>query len=185
VKLLGIVLFLCASATPLHAQERVADGEPRIRRLAADSFPGLPALVRTEMRRLACRVPQGSDLKHAHNVVVGRFASLKQVDWAFLCSANGSNAIHVLWGGPVRCPTPVRKATDESFMQMLGPEIGVGFSRRISPIDYDEIQSYKETFEGPPVPRTWYQGINDYFEGKASTVLLCVKGKWVQVQGMD
>lgn len=179
---LAALLLLCPGA--IAAQDAWAEAEQAIRRLPPDSFPGLPGPVRREMRRLECVVPQGSDVTHPHNVLAGRFAAPDQVDWAFLCSRGGVSSIHVLWGGPEQCPTPVAPADDRSFLQGLG-EDSIGYSRRLMPVERDRMLRYAVAFDGPPVPPVWYQGLEDYFEGKASTVLLCVDGRWVTLAGMD
>lgn len=155
-----------------------------IRRLPADSFSELPAQVVEGLERLDCRVPQRRTLPAPHNVVSGQFAAPGQRDWAFLCSEDGVSSIHLLWGGPATCETPVRTAPDRSYLQSLGGDT-IGFSRKLGPIDRERILRYAEAFGGPPVPDVRYQGIEDYFEGKASTVLLCVEGEWVVLQGID
>lgn len=168
----------------VHAQDMWDDAAREVRRLPADSFPGLPDHVRLEMRRLGCVVPQGSQLQHPHNVLAGRFASPGQVDWAFLCSANGVSSIQVYWGGPARCPTPVAPIEDRHSLQGLGGD-EIGFSRRLMPIERDRMLAYTAAFGGPAVPEVWHQGIEDYFEGKASVVMVCVGGEWVELTGMD
>lgn len=178
---------LLAVAAPVHeagAQDRWESAERAIRRLPADSFPGLPERVAEEMRRLGCLVPQGSDLEHPHNVVAGRFASVDQTDWAFLCSTDGVSSIRVLWGGSERCETPVAAAEDRLHLQGLGGD-SIGFSRRLIPVGRDRMMGYAAAFGSGPVPGVWYQGIEDYFEGKASSVLLCIDGEWLELGGMD
>lgn len=183
-----VVVWLVVKAAPHAVEARAQDpwdtAEQRIRRLPADSFPGLPEGVREAMHRLRCAVPQGSDLEHPHSVVAGRFATVDQVDWAFLCSVGGISSIYVLWGGEERCETPVSPAEDRAFLQGLG-EGSIGFSRRLMTVDRDRMLSYANAFGGPPVPEVWHQGLEDYFEGKASVVLLCVDGEWITLAGID
>lgn len=174
------ILSVCGVA----AQDVWDAAERKIRRLPPDSFPGLPDAVGREMRRLECGVPQASDLSHAHNVLVGRFAAADQVDWAFLCSTGGASSIYVLWGGTEQCPTPISSAHDRSFLQGLGGD-AIGYSRRLMTVERDRMVRYATAFGGPPVPPVWYQGIEDYFEGKASTVLLCRDGEWLTLAGIN
>ena len=182
--LILVPVLIVASASEVVAQDAWDVAEQNIRRLPPDSFSGLPDHVRREMYRLGCVVPQGSDLDQPHNVVPGRFASPTQVDWAFLCSTDGASSIQVLWGGDQRCSTPVNQIADRIFLQGLGGDV-IGFSRRLMPIERDRMIRYAAEFDGPPVPDVWHQGIEDYFEGKASTVLLCLDGKWVRLGGID
>lgn len=69
-------------------------------------------------------------------------------------------------------------------MQGLGDQ-GIGFSRRNSAADYNFDGVLTGGIRGTAVPRVWHDGIDDYFEGKASVVLLCLNGKWIRLQGMD
>lgn len=179
-----LVILMGVGAAPAEAQEPWDAAERQIRRLPADSFPGLPDEVRSEMRRLDCAVPQGSDLQHPHNILMGSFADVSQNDWAFLCSRDGTSSIHLLWGGVERCDSPIGHAEDRSYLQGLGGD-SIGFSRRLLAIDRDGMLSRARAFGGPPVPAVWHHGIEDYFEGKASRVLLCVGGKWLELQGVD
>ena len=155
-----------------------------VRRLPVDSFPTLPEHAREEMRRLGCRVPQGSEIADPHNVMSGQFASPDQTDWVFLCSEEGVSSIHVLWGGEVGCATPLEAASDRHFLQGLG-EGKIGYSRRLMPVGWEKMSRYAAVFGGREVPEMEHQGIEDYFEGKASTILACVNGAWVRLQGMD
>lgn len=61
----------------------------------------------------------------------------------------------------------------------------IGFSRRIDAVDHLRMSYYQQTFEGAPVPTVWHEGISDYFEGKASSVALCIDGEWIDLQGVD
>ena len=158
--------------------------EKNIRRLPADSFANLPAPVITAMRAIDCAVPQGSDFKQPHNVIVGRFAAWDQVDWAFLCSRDGRSAIHVVWGGAAQCPSPFWSGEDRGYLQGIGNGL-IGFSRRIDALDHLRMSYYQQSFDGAPVPPVWHEGINDYFEGKASSIALCIDGEWIALQGMD
>ena len=155
-----------------------------IRRLPVDSFPNLPAPVATAMRAMECAVPQGSDFEQPHNVIVGRFAAWDQVDWAFLCSQDGTSAIHVVWGGAAQCATPLRAAEDRAYLQGIGNGV-IGFSRRIAAVDNLRMSYYQQVFDGAPVPPVWHEGIDDYFEGKASSIALCIDGEWITLQGVD
>jgi hypothetical protein len=185
LRILALMLVLgVAQPAGLFAQDRWDLAERSIRRLSPDGFPGLPEEVRDGMLRSGCVVPQGSHSDHPHNVIAGRFASPSQVDWAFLCSADGVSSIHVLWGGAERCRTPVSPMEDRAFLQGLGGD-SIGFSRRLMPVERNRMLAYASEFEGPPVPDIWHQGIEDYFEGKASTVLLCVNGRWITLAGID
>ncbi|MEX1181824.1 MAG: hypothetical protein WEF86_01215 [Gemmatimonadota bacterium] len=156
----------------------------RIRLLPADSFPDLPAAIRAELRSSGCLVPQSAFNGEPHNVVSGHFAAPDQQDWAFLCSQDGVSAIHVLWGGPIRCDTPFRSAEDATYLQGLGGDT-IGYSRIIDAIDRERMAALTDSFEGGRVAPVNHDGINDAFVEKGSEISLCVDGSWIALQGMD
>lgn len=176
-----VVLFL-ASGCELWAQDAWGRAEQNIRRLPPDSFPGLPEPVSREMNRLGCVVPQSGEMDRPHNVITGRFASPTQVDWAFLCSTEGASSIEVVWGGDRRCNPSVSPIADRNFLQALGGGV-IAFSRRLIPVERNRLDSYATELEKSSLADVQHQGIADYFEGKGSTVLLCVDGSWITLSG--
>jgi hypothetical protein len=75
-----------------------------IERLAPSAFPQLPLAVRKRLETEGCTVPQNPAVGRPHNVVFGHFATIRQVDWAVLCSVDGHSVIRIFWGGLAGCP---------------------------------------------------------------------------------
>ena len=161
----------------------IAAAVPEIVRFPLDSFPDVPPNVRTELNNLGCLIPQ-SDSPKPHNVIRGKFAAPNQDDWAALCSIADTSMMVIVWGGPVRCPTPIERGSDGRWMQGIG-EGKFGFSRAIGVATIAEIDQHAEWYEGPAAPARDHDGIDHAFIGKASTVLFCHQGKWVELQGAD
>ena len=152
-------------------------------RFPLDSFPDLPANVRSQLHQLGCVVPQSYG-ETPNNIVRGRFAAQNQEDWAALCSSNDSSSIVVVWGGDVRCPGSIERMADATFMQDLGRG-RLELSRLIGVASPQTIQRFANEFDGPRTPSLDHDGIEDAFIEKGSTILFCHEGAWVNLQGMD
>lgn len=92
-----------AEITPSAWDEAAAS----IRHLAPSVFTEAPAAVRNHLIEDGCTVPQAYNDSTRHNVISGEFAAPGQIDWAALCTRGDSAGIVIVWGGPVRCPSPI------------------------------------------------------------------------------
>lgn len=155
-------------------------------RFPLDSFPEVPPNVRAELNRLGCLIPQTyvTSPPQRDNVIRGKFSAPNQDDWAALCSNADTSMIVIVWGGPVRCPSPIERDADRSWMQGIGDK-KFGFSRAIGIATIAEIDQHAEWYGGPPAPARDHDGLDHIFMGKASTTLFCHQGEWVQLQGAD
>jgi hypothetical protein len=154
-------------------------------RLPPEAFPNLPASVTAELRKRGCTVPQPTSFTSTKaNVISGSFASPGQIDYAALCSRNGSSHIFVVWGGPTRCPPVLQNADDRSYLQVFDPP-KIGYSRFIAPATQRAIAYYRANVGGPKPPDTRHTGIEDIFAEKASAIFYCARGRWKRLQGMD
>lgn len=154
-------------------------------RLSPEAFPTVPASVRAELLERGCTIPQPSSFTTAKaNVISGSFASPGQIDYAALCSRNGSSHIFVRWGGPARCPSVLQNSEDRSYLQVVAPG-KIGYSRFIKPATQGAIAAYRAEFGGPKPADTRHAGVEDIFAEKASTIFYCARGRWKRLQGMD
>jgi hypothetical protein len=157
----------------------------RIHRLAPDSFPQLPPLVRSALKVRDCRVPQSFTSERPHNVVTGSFARAGQQDWAVLCSRQDSSSVLIFWGGAdAESPTEFPRAADAGYLQGVG-EGRIGYSRLIAAASPARIREYAAWFDGP-LPKTLdHDGVEDAFAGKASVVSYLEDGRWLALAGAD
>jgi hypothetical protein len=145
---------------------------------------GIGDVVRDELVRMNCTIPQVWHSQEQTNFVRGSFAAPGQVDWAALCSRNGESTIVIGWGGPIRCASEVAMSPDQIWLQGVG-DGKVGFSRMIRQVGEQFIRRMREEFGGPPLPPLTHDGIDDYFVEKASQVHYCHNGKWLVLKGID
>lgn len=167
--------------------DRWSEAEQAIIRVSESAFPKLPEQVRQVLRELRCLVPQPGDRVAARqppvNAVAGRFARAGQVDWAILCSSGGRSSIHVVWGGPARCPTPFASAADRSYLQDRGG-LRIDFSREIGVVGPEQIVATYRHYRKDP-PQVSHDAIDDAFVDKASVRHYCDSGTWRELIGAD
>lgn len=176
------VWTLAAASFVLLASSVLADtwddADAEIERLTPSVFSQLPSRVVSELQRLGCTIPQPGPETHISrpaNVIRGEFAKKGQVDWAVLCSRGRVSAIHIFWGGPSRCDTPVRETEDKTYLQ--GFVKGIGYSRLIHPITRNRGSMPPKDLD--------HHAVEDAFLGKASGVIYCDNGKWTHLTGAD
>jgi hypothetical protein len=164
--------------------EAWANADLRVRRLSPNTFEQLPALIRKELIRLGCTIPQIYDEERPHNVISGRFMSPGGADWAVLCSRDRISAILVFPQGRTP-PIELAAAPDANFLQGLGGST-IGFSRVISVASPRFIRAAGAAGHGGPAPPPLdHDGIDDAFAGKGSSVLYFYSGKWLTLAGSD
>lgn len=174
----GLMLFaLLLVGTPQN-QERVD-------RLTPSRFPNLSGVVRAELERRGCNIPQAWSNSTPHNIVTGSFTGPDRVDVAALCSVNGVSKILVFPGGAITGVLELAEAADEGYIQAIGGDRGVGYSRAITTASPARIAIYlKRAPSIAPFP-VEYDGIEDVFVEKASTIRYWLDGKWLAIPGAD
>jgi hypothetical protein len=160
------------------------DGRPRY--IAPETFVEAPARVVAELKARGCMIPQASDGK-AHNVIRGEFIVRGQVDWAALCSRQGKSSILLISDHEKKCPEhAIRQYA--AYMQQIDRHKKTQYSRLIRKETRKGIVKRLGASEEPsPLAREQvdHDGIEDVYVGKASTILYCTEGKWVELDGAD
>lgn len=172
------------AATDTVSEDRWTRAARGITRLSPTAFPELPQAFRTELEQLGCMIPQSEYSGGRGNVIHGSFGATGQDDWAVLCSRGGTSVILLSWGGPTQCPRELRPAEDKHFLQGLGGG-RIGFSRGIRPTQTYHVYPGDDTAAVDRDVQLEHDGIDDAFEGKASTVMFCRNGKWISFSGAD
>ena len=152
-------------------------------RLHPRDFPELPSRIVGELERRQCTIPQTVG-PGPHNVIKGRFTRANQLDWAVLCSRNGSSTILVFRNAGIRDVATLAPAEDEHFLQGMGGS-SIAYSRQIGVANADFIRTMNDEFGHVTLPKLDHHGIDDAFVGKASTVHFWDGRQWLQLAGMD
>ncbi len=185
--LIAIWLLTFAAPIPTQWNPQALDWDKaasEILRLPPSAFPELPAVIRGELDRRRCTIPQADGYPKPHNVIQGSFTGKGQTDWAVLCSQDGESIILVFKGGSIEAVSQLAKGADRNSLQVVG-EGKIGYSRMISPVNGGSIVSYHREFGGPKPPPVDHQGIEDSFVGKASVILYYSRGIWLRLTGAD
>ena len=187
IHLVAIWLLTFAAPIPSQWNPQALDWDKaanEIRRLPPSAFPELPAVIRGELDRKRCTIPQADGYPKPHNVIHGSFIGKGQSDWAVLCSQGGESTILVFKGGSIESVSQLAKGPDKDLLQGVG-EGKIGYSRMISPVNGGSIVRHYREYGGPKPPPIDHEGIEDAFVGKASVILYYYKGAWLRLTGAD
>lgn len=170
------VVLTVTAADPVRGQERWDIAEQAIERIGIAQFADVPTEVSREITDMGCAVPQAWGTQLPHNVISGEFAAAGQIDWAVLCSREGSSEIVIIWGGDSRCPALANRSSDRSYLQDTGVD-GILFSRQISAVSSEALT---ERWVGPATDDVVavHDAIADAFIEKGATGFYCAGGRW-------
>jgi len=175
---------LIASLTPAGTQDQGGEAGKTITRLPPAAFPELPLPMREALEKRRCRIPQGAWNPKPHNVISGQFIRPNHIDWAVLCSKDGSSAVLVFTeGSPVRVDSLDRE-DDKTSLGDLGDK-RIGYTRVITLADRDSIPDLSDGLGGKGPQNPDHDGIEDILSETASIVLYWDSGKWWKLQGGD
>ena len=173
----------CESLAPEAAGDPWAKAERAIVRLRPMAFPDVPQVVRDDLERRGCRIPQTPGGDRWQNIVPGRFIGPRAMDWAALCSRAGASTILVYPNATTRGVLEVHRADDRGYLQQE-PD-AIVYSRQISVATPAYIRVKNHPTLVPGLPRFDHDGITDAFTGKASTVWYRSAGRWLKLLGAD
>ena len=154
-------------------------------RVSPDRYPNLPAVVRSELNRRQCLIPQpftATD-NRLQNVAAGRFTSPSTTDWAVLCSRQRRSSILVFRGGGVAAIDELAADEDAGSLQVTSPG-KIGYSRGIGVASPSFIRGHNRA-ANPPLPVLDHDGINDMFIEKGSIVWYWSGASWLKLAGAD
>ena len=153
------------------------------KRLAPAMFGSLPIDIRRDLEKRGCTIPQAFTASRPGNVISGRFYSAGKADWAVLCSVNRMSSILVFRGGSVSSVVELANLPDSTFLQVVGPNDAIGYSRAIVVATSRYIQEHNRS--NPKLPRLDHEGINDLFVEKGSSVWYWDGGRWLELDAND
>ena len=172
-------LGLLASGSPQDFEK----ADLTTKRLAPAIFASLPLGIRRNLETRGCTIPQAFTANRPGNVIRGRFTSAAATDWAALCSVNRVSSILVFRGGSVSSVAELATFPDSTFLQVVGPNAAIGYSRTIVAATAGYIRERNRN--NPQLPRLDHDGINDLFVEKGSSVWYWDGGRWLELDGAD
>jgi hypothetical protein len=110
-----------------------------IRHLPVSSFPDLPASVADLLNQRGCLIPQTYEAHQPENVIHAGFERAESLDWAVLCSAQGTVSLLVFFSSAPGKPFLLASAPETQRLQSH-PSTGVlGFNWGIDPASPQQI----------------------------------------------
>lgn len=179
------ITFVLVISQQVKAQDKWKIADNATIRLKPSVFSQLPKNIVSFLEKRGCTVPQTFGNSTPHNVIRGQFARSGQFDWAVLCSRNRVSSILVFGNGSTKSVAEIAASDDKSFLQNVDGAGNIGFSRAIDVVDENYILEHYREYGGRKPLRIKYQGINDAFVEKASTVHYFYRKGWLVLQGAD
>jgi hypothetical protein len=171
------------SSAQVQTVDEIRAAAKHILRLPPSDFKELPAVVRADLARRGCTIPQAQSSEPRNNVVRGHFTNPTTWDWAVLCSTNGHSAILVFRGGSTRFVARLAADDDASNVSIEAGRAWYSRSLRIADAEY--IRVHYEAYGGPTPPPLDHDGINDGCCECCSVVWYFYKGKWLRLTGAN
>ena len=153
------------------------------KRLAPATFATLPLEIRRDLEKRGCTIPQAFTATRPGNVISGRFTSAAKTDWAALCSVNRVSSMLVYRGSSVSSVAELASFPDSTFLQVVGPNGAIGYSRAIVAASAGYIREHNRG--NPRLPQVDHDGVNDLFVQKGSSVWYWDGGRWLELDGAD
>ena len=110
-----------------------------IRRLPVSSFPDLPTPVQQVLNQRGCLIPQTYEAHQPENVVAARFERPGSLDWAVLCSVQGTVSLLVYFSSNPNQPFVLASAPETQRLQVHGASGILGFNCGIDPASPNQV----------------------------------------------
>jgi hypothetical protein len=121
-----------------------------IRHLPVSSFPDLPPEVQAVLNQRGCLIPQTYEAHHPENVIRARFERPGSLDWAVLCSAEGTVSLLVFFTSAPAKPILLASAPETQRLQAHGSTGVLGFNWGIDPASPNQVHQAQAGLEHHP-----------------------------------
>ena len=111
-----------------------------IRHLPVSSFPELPEEFAVQLNRRGCLIPQTYEAHHPENVIHARLERADTVDWAVLCSAQGTVSLLVFFPSAPDQLQVLAAAPETERLQARGAGGAMGFNWGIDPASPEQVR---------------------------------------------
>jgi hypothetical protein len=121
-----------------------------IRHLPVSSFPDLPLEVQAVLNQRGCLIPQTFEAHHPENVIRARLERPGSLDWAVLCSAEGTVSLLVFFTSAPEKPILLASAPETQRLQAHGSTGMLGFNWGIDPASPNQVHQAQAGLEHRP-----------------------------------
>ena len=175
-------LIAVALLVPRFSARAQAGPSPdSIRRLPPTAFWFLPGLIRRDLGRRGCIVPQPWDARQPKNIIHGSFTAVGVTEWAVLCSVRDTSQIlvyRVASGRTVRIVDSLLPAPDRAWMQGIGGDRW-GYSRLLLTLPRRTIGAWRTDVDRRAIPQPVnHDAIEQIFLGKGAEGFYYARRWW-------
>lgn len=178
-----VVVFTAQSARSEELQDWDLAASDVVR-LQPDSFGFLSDEIIDHLKEQGCTIPQTPNPSYPHNVVQGDLDGSGTHDVALLCSVALRSAIMVYWNGSTSNSDVVTNWSDDKRWLQTGTD-GIEFSRVLNIASPISIVRFSASHNSEPIVNPGHDGLDEGFQGKASTVHYWDGKTWHRLQGAD
>lgn len=111
-------------------------------------------------------------------MISGEFIERHHRAWAVLCSRSGRFSILLFKHDNSHPFAKLAEGADQDYLQTVGPDRQVAYSRRIGSVSRDEIRGRHRAYNGPSFD---HDAMEDAFFEKSSAIRYCLTGHWLEL----
>ena len=152
-----------------------------IRRLPVSSFPDLPNPVQDILNQRGCLIPQTYEAHQPENVIRARFERPGSLDWAVLCSAQGTVSLLVFFSSNPDKHFVLASAPETQRLQAHGSSGTLGFNWGIDPATPNQVHQAQS---GLAHPAQWvdHDAVADSVVDHRTVYHFYAKDAWTQLE---
>ena len=163
---ISAVLAAAASAQP--TLKEIQKEWPDLRYLEPKQVRELPALIKADLEKRGCKIPNFTKWDARHNVIQGQFLKPGQRDWAVLCRHQNKSSI-LIYPGSATADVQTVRSEDHDPYRVIHTITAFVLQKRAIRDKLTESQ-----------PRFDHDGIEDGPIQKAVIVLYYRDGEWIE-----
>ncbi len=155
-----------------------------IRHLPISSFPEIPPELAALLNGRGCLIPQTYEAHHPENVIHASLERAGSLDWAVLCSAEGTVSLLVYFASaPTRLHT-LAAAPETERLQAHNPSGVLGFNWGIDPASPQQIRTAQIGLLHRPAPVD-HDALADTLIDRRTVYHFYLKSVWVVLEMPD
>jgi hypothetical protein len=160
----------------------IGDQSYAFRMLPPASFTEIPSVIRSDLQKRHCLIPQTYEARSPENVIHGAFREKGSSDWAALCSQKGNSTLLIYWDDSATKPAEMAAQLDTDTADPHDETNLLGYARGIDPAT---PKSISETIANKPYGPFDHDGIRDAHIEKSSVIHYFKNGTWMTLAASE
>jgi hypothetical protein len=155
-----------------------------IRHLPVSSFPEIPLELAALLNRRGCLIPQTYEAHHPENVIHANLERAGSLDWAVLCSSEGTVSLLVYFASAPTRLHVLAAAPETERLQAHDPSGVLGFDWGIDPASPQQIRTAQIGLLHRPAPVD-HDALADTLIDRRTVYHFYLKSAWVVLEMPD